>query len=347
MDQAIRPSLPVVHLDRLLDAEPLGLSLRIAPKRPGSIAIEWTATSELLDPTPFLGGREMLLTTGAQIDAHDDLEVRDYFARLASRGIAVVGFGVGLSYDEIPDTFVKYCAQFGIALLEVPYETPFVAISRMVADAVAEQKYAEIARAQDIHDQLVQALTAESGLDTMLATLSEITAAAFCVVDFYGVVLGESPRNLQWPLELVLARRMEPEPWQLDNLSVTPIVLDGIPAATFVTRGLDEHSETIQYARGLVAIELAKRRSVLVARRESLGLVIEDVLHGYLVGRGAERRLERFGVDLSNPNAVIVAATSSGRCCPPSAVEPPERHRPNWRSAASSRVDRGRVGCDS
>lgn len=52
-------------IDPLALAEDLGLRLVTA----GHIReINWTATTELADPTPFLQGGELVLTTGMNID---------------------------------------------------------------------------------------------------------------------------------------------------------------------------------------------------------------------------------------------------------------------------------------
>lgn len=302
---------PAVSVDVLLNDADLGLSLRTTPASPEKLQVEWTATSELVDPTPFLEGREILLTTGAQLDADDEEATGAYFERLTTRGIGVIGFGIGLRHHDVPDTVIRYAAQFGIALIEVPLETPFVAISRLVANKIAEQEYQALSHALAIQDQLVQALTDGAGLHTMLVSLSEVVSAPCAVMDFYGTILAEAPETLTWPLELVLERRLETESWGLGDLSAYPVVLEGRPIATLLTRATDQHEQSVLYARGLVAIELAKRSEILVARRQSLGLMLEDVLQGLLRGREAELRAERFGIDLASPNTVVIARTSA------------------------------------
>jgi len=301
------PRTPAVSVDDLLGATELGLDLYTSPTRPEQLNVEWTATSDLVDPTPFLEGGELLLTTGSQLDSDDEEAIAAYFERLATCGIQVVGLGIGLRYQSMPQSIVRRAAQHGIALLEVPLATPFVAISRLIASKIAKQEYEAVGHALTTQALLVQALTDGFGLNAMLVSLSDVTSGACCVVDFYGTILAEAPEALSWPIELVLDRRQESEPWHVDGLSAYPVTLEGRSVATLLTRALDQHQDSVIYARGLVAIELAKRREILVARRESLGLLLEDVLQGLLRGRDAALRLNRFGVDLESRNTVIIA----------------------------------------
>src|SRR6476659_8978702 len=59
-------------------------------------AITWVHVSELIDPTPFLSGGELLLTTGIAFGATTDTD--EYVRRLAEAAVVGVGFGTGLSH---------------------------------------------------------------------------------------------------------------------------------------------------------------------------------------------------------------------------------------------------------
>ena len=60
--------------------------------------IRWVHISELEDPTPWLSGGELLLTTGIQLTGA--ARQRRFLARLAERGVA----GLGLGTDRAPAT---------------------------------------------------------------------------------------------------------------------------------------------------------------------------------------------------------------------------------------------------
>src|SRR5882724_8508243 len=62
--------------------------------------VRWVHISELADPTPWLSGGELLLTTGMGLG--DAPSVRAYVERLADHGLAGLGFGLGFGHDEVP-----------------------------------------------------------------------------------------------------------------------------------------------------------------------------------------------------------------------------------------------------
>src|SRR5215213_1714710 len=115
--------MPVTLQQLVADAR---LGLRVvagegALRRP----VSWVHVSELADPTPFLDGGELLLTTGLGIGPGTDLA--GFVARLAARGLAGLGFGVGLSHDTVPVGLADAAEAAGLPLLEVPRVTPFIA----------------------------------------------------------------------------------------------------------------------------------------------------------------------------------------------------------------------------
>ena len=62
--------------------------------------VRWVHISELPDPTPWLSGGELLLTTGIQLD--DRERQREFVRLLAGHHLAGLGFGTGFDHDELP-----------------------------------------------------------------------------------------------------------------------------------------------------------------------------------------------------------------------------------------------------
>src|SRR5215208_6149086 len=102
------------------------MGLELAAGEDGSDApVRWVHISELTDPTPWLSGGELLLTTGMQLAGEG--EQRAYVERLAAHGLAGVGFGTGFAHAAVPDGVRETAATLGFPLFEVPYEVPFIA----------------------------------------------------------------------------------------------------------------------------------------------------------------------------------------------------------------------------
>src|SRR5664279_5294165 len=89
----------------LTEQQPLGLVV-LAGSTGLERRIEWAHSIELADPSPWLRGGELLLTTGLRLPFAGDDELRSYVDRLNRAGVVALGFGVGLSHARVPDAMV-------------------------------------------------------------------------------------------------------------------------------------------------------------------------------------------------------------------------------------------------
>src|SRR5690348_5548688 len=89
--------------------------------------VRWVHISEITDPTPWLSGGELLLTTGLGVVSGDGT---GYVERLAAHGLAGVGVGTGVGGVEVvPQEMAEAAERLGFPLFEVPYEVPFIALT--------------------------------------------------------------------------------------------------------------------------------------------------------------------------------------------------------------------------
>ena len=70
------------------------------------LPVRWVHISELLDPTPWLSGGEVLLTTGMQLDTPE--RQREFATRLADHQLAGLGFGTGFKHDAAGAVVVSH-----------------------------------------------------------------------------------------------------------------------------------------------------------------------------------------------------------------------------------------------
>src|SRR5436309_10457441 len=89
--------------------------------------IRWVHISELEDPTPWMSGGELLLTTGIQLGT--PARQRRFAALLGEHGLAGLGVGTGFGHRRLPKALVEAAEDVGLPLFEVPYEMPFIAIT--------------------------------------------------------------------------------------------------------------------------------------------------------------------------------------------------------------------------
>lgn len=152
--------------------------------------IGWAHSSDLLDPTPFLEGGNLLLTTGTQFAEGDPAGVyEDYVARLAGVGVAAVGFGTEVARSGIPGHLVTACTAIGLPLVEVPFRTPFIAIVRRIADALAEQDHARDVWTLEAQRALSLAALTPGRIASVLDELARRLSAVVVLFDTYGEAL--------------------------------------------------------------------------------------------------------------------------------------------------------------
>jgi purine catabolism regulator len=118
--------------------------------------VRWVHSTELSDPTPWLKGGEVLLTTGLQLEG--PRSQREFLDRLASHEIAALGFGTGFSHRRLPAALVTAARKRDFPLFEVPYELPFIAITERAFARLLDERY-ELLQRNMVGDVLAEALS--------------------------------------------------------------------------------------------------------------------------------------------------------------------------------------------
>ncbi|QWF76892.1 PucR family transcriptional regulator [Amycolatopsis sp. CA-230715] len=134
------------------------------------LPVRWAHVSELRDPAPYLVGQELLLTAGVNLPA-EPAEVDRYVRGLRAAGITALGLGVTPPLREtLPDDLRAACVRHGLPLLVVRPSTPFLAISKAVAVALATAGQREERRVTEAREALTKA--AWEGTAALAASLS-------------------------------------------------------------------------------------------------------------------------------------------------------------------------------
>ena len=116
----------------------LGLEL-VCGQETAHAHVRWVHSTELPDPTPWLKGGELLLTTGMQLTGPKSQ--RELIERLADHEIAGLGFGTGFAHKRLPAALVEAARGREFPLFEVPYELPFIAITERAFARLLEERY--------------------------------------------------------------------------------------------------------------------------------------------------------------------------------------------------------------
>ena len=128
------PTDGVIRVEDLLRSPALQLRL-IAGESGTGRRVAWAHVSELEDPTPWLVGAEMIMTTGIAVPDNAERQ-RAYLERLDDAGVACLALSEQLFVPPLTAPFLAAADQRGFPVVEVPLPVPFMAISQEVAAAV-------------------------------------------------------------------------------------------------------------------------------------------------------------------------------------------------------------------
>ena len=278
--------------------------------------VRWVHISELTDPTPWLSGGELLLTTG--LGLADAATQRQFVERLAEHGLAGVGFGVGFAHDRVPGPLVGAARERGFPLIEIPYELPFIAITEQAFTRLVNEEYALLRRSIAAQERLQRVVLAERGMDGIAGALAGLVGGTALVLDGRGTPLAS--RSFRRPLDddqlaaigaevRRRARSGDAQPFAPDHPElagralVLPVAESGptarAPQAWVVgvkdAGGLGEVDRLALHQGGtVVALELLRRRVADSTERRLAGDVLAGIESGELHGGELARRLEPF-----------------------------------------------------
>lgn len=274
-----------------------GLPLELAAGAEGlDREVSWLHVSELSDPTPFLGGGEFLLTTGLGLGRPGAAQ-RAYLRRLAQHGLAGLGFGVGFGFDDVPGPLVDEAEQLGFPVVTIPYEVPFVAITKHAVTRLANEQLERLTRALEVNERLAEAVHEGRGVQALLAIVSGHLGCSLALVDERGRTVAERHTGghasfsggIDLPLGggVVLRAARDAEPFgEYDRLVL-------------------HHGQTA------IGFELSRRRAVSAAELRLAGDLLEDLEGDRLDDREAARRMTAFGLDPGRLHAALLAVPDS------------------------------------
>ncbi|WP_042939987.1 PucR family transcriptional regulator [Rhodococcus sp. AW25M09] len=168
-----------VQMSWLLRQRHLRLSHRGGPER-SAAPITFAQATELTDPSPWLSGGELILTTGLGFDS-DGPSLDTYVRTLATAGVACLGFGIGLSHSTIPRNILDAADDVGLPVVEVPYDIPFAAVIRAIMKRISEQEYEQVVRAASVQNRITRAAL-HGGVDAIVRELALATSTAVALI---------------------------------------------------------------------------------------------------------------------------------------------------------------------
>lgn len=289
----------------------LGLKLAAGAEQAADREIRWVHISELQDPTPWLSGGELLLTTGIQLaDADRQAEL---VRLLAEREVAGLGFGTGFDHAKIPKAVITEAGKRGLPLFEVPYKMPFIQITEVVANRLVNEQYDVLSRGIAVNERLERLVLEGGGLDEIAREIAAAIGGSSIVLDAGGEPLAHGGRRIGAELAEAIRHEVQSRgsaaapfvPARSDLRGRTlahPVSPRGGDAEAWlvVVRRSGELGDferlCVQQAAVVIALELMRGRVARETERRLSGEVLAAALSGRLPAADIRDRLAPFGI---------------------------------------------------
>lgn len=300
-----------------------GLDVRTVAGEPAlRNPIRWVHVSELDDPTPWLKGGELLLTTGMGVGKTPSAQ-RAYVRRLSEAKLAGLGFGTGFTFRAVPKALVTAADAIGFPVFEVPYAVPFIAITEVVFTRLVAEQYDVLSRSLEAEHTLTKAVLDGRGVAGVVVALSKAIGGWAVLFDLHGSLMAVEPESAEAYVPRLWSELQTPRGEGLrfglsvvdlgQHISLQPVTAQGRVEAFLGVGKRDALTQfdriVASHALALLALELAKARAVSETERRLKGDVLDKILAGELHPEQTEHALQRLGFDPAAPVAAVTFAS--------------------------------------
>ena len=154
--------------------------------------IRWVPVVDVPDPVPWVQQGDFMLTTGYSWPRDEEAQ-RELLRKLAGKGLSGLGFAVPNFFDRIPEGLIETAESLQLALIEIPWETPFSAITEEIHGAIIAAQYELIEKSGAFHRELMNAALEAASLQDIAARLGHLLAKPLVIAQPDGAVIARSP----------------------------------------------------------------------------------------------------------------------------------------------------------
>ncbi|MEU2208879.1 PucR family transcriptional regulator [Streptomyces hygroscopicus] len=271
-------------------------------------SVSWAHVSELDDPTPWLLGSEMIMTTGIAVP-RSAAGQRGYLERLDDAGVAALAVSAQLRMPPLRRAFFDAAEERGMPVLEIPLAVPFMAVAQEVAAAIQEDARHRLGAQLQVFGAL-RWLTSEN-LDTatLFSRLEKLSG-----YDIYLCTTQGRPLLPGVPV---------PDPSVIPGSADAPPTIPGgfalpVPSpggtAGFVIAFEREGARpaglaVVQHIATVAALQLAMVRTERETLRREGAEILAELLQGALDPAVARRHLLRHSIEGETVLAVVRGVT--------------------------------------
>ncbi len=276
--------------------------------------VEWAHVCELEDPTPWMDGSGLILTTGMAIP-RSAARQRAYVARLARHGMAAVAIARGMYAPPLTSQMLAEADLLGFPVLEVAYEVPYLAITSVVTAANRERSERRLLSYLRIFDTLRQATSKGLEPPQLFERLSDVSGYRLHLCSPAGRPLIRGIPGAPPGWEEPAGAGTSHGPSDQNGISV-PVPLRGRVAGYLVALETGTREGlgllAVRHIATIAALELANLQQQQEALRREGAETLGEMLSGMLDLDAVRTRLRLAGLDPGRPLLLAAALNELG-----------------------------------
>ncbi|MDJ0412264.1 PucR family transcriptional regulator [Rhodococcoides fascians] len=276
--------------------------------------IRWVVTTDMLDPSRYLNGGELVLTGLMWRTGPADSQT---FVRAVSKaGVSALAASDG---GVVPDDLVAACREHGLPLFRVPADIAFATVTESVVRQLSTARASDLSLVLDRHRRLVASAGPGGGLGPLLDMVSSDLGMKCWVVTSSGRVLAGSdgpPDTEALAQEFMTAARL-PKFSREHRVSIFPVDGEASPRVVDWFVAFESDWQTWDAPRislaGQLASIVAVERSRADDRRTGSAILAQEFVKSIVGGALPTDIVAQMGViglDVETRYAAIAAAAS-------------------------------------
>ncbi|SDL65823.1 purine catabolism regulatory protein [Nonomuraea maritima] len=283
------------------------LQLRVLAGESGlTRSVSWAHVSELDDPTPWLLGAELIMTTGLGVP-RTAAGQRSYLERLDDAGVSALALSAQLHVPPLHPAFLAAAEERGMPVLEVPLAVPFIAISQEVAAALQSDADHRLGAQLQVFGALRWLAAEDLDTATLFRRLERLSG-----YDVYLSTRGGRPLLPGVPVPPLDVLPDQPDaPPTIPSGFVLPVSAPGGPAGylvAFAREGARPAGlSVVQHIATVAALQVAMVRHERETLRREGAETLAELLQDVLDPPAARRRLARLGLPMEGESVLYVA----------------------------------------
>ena len=328
---------PHFTLGDLLAEERFALRMQVAPLGWEQRELLGAHGTEVEHPVRWLESDWAILTTGMRLRRKPEAQ-RELVREIKQGGLAALGFGTGLSFDQVPPAVIEEARECALPVFEIPLSTPFNEVCAFASRARVHTDFLVLRRLVSMQNYLMDSLQAASPEEEIVRRLGSSFDGLIALFLANGQLESlyrkqqptPSAQDEAWAREVWRELQAREPSFQRFTMGETMVVSTPVSvnervrywlvAATRHRDMADALARSVLEAAGRVlAVVVTARRITTTQERAERGQLLETLLDpGAPIDDVLRQRVAALGVDLTSPaRGVVIQARAEAGTQPP------------------------------